>query len=107
MIDSPIRRDLSDAALARLMEILSVTLSPAVQCLAIAPNQVLWTSEVHDEHRRGVREAAGSYEVLAPDNVRVRTGTIDDVAQMIVMLCKAGPYLNGAIIPLDGGMSRY
>jgi NAD(P)-dependent dehydrogenase (short-subunit alcohol dehydrogenase family) len=97
------------AALARLMEILSVTLSPTVQCLAIAPNQVLWASELHDKHRRAKREstAAGRYEILAPDNIRVRTGTVEDVAQMIVMLCKAGPYLNGAVIPLDGGMSRY
>src|SRR4051812_6769164 len=33
------------AGLARLVELLAVALSPVVQCLAVAPDRVLWTSE--------------------------------------------------------------
>jgi NAD(P)-dependent dehydrogenase (short-subunit alcohol dehydrogenase family) len=94
------------AALARLMELLAVALSPTVQCLAVAPDRVLWTADAHDAHQRGVRSAgADSGFVTMPDGVRFRTGSAADVAAMVVALASAGPYLNGAVIPLDGGKS--
>jgi NAD(P)-dependent dehydrogenase (short-subunit alcohol dehydrogenase family) len=92
-------------ALARLMELLAVALSPEIQCLAVAPDRVLWTSEAHDAHQRGVRDGTGF--VSFPDGTRLHTGTAEDVAAMVVALALAGPYLNGAIIPLDGGKSRW
>jgi NAD(P)-dependent dehydrogenase (short-subunit alcohol dehydrogenase family) len=93
------------AGLARLTELLSVALSPTVQCLAIAPDRVLWTSAEHDSHQRGRREDGNG--TVAVDDVHFRTGDEQDVAEMVVALCKAGPYLNGAVIPLDGGKSRH
>jgi NAD(P)-dependent dehydrogenase (short-subunit alcohol dehydrogenase family) len=93
------------AALARLTELLSVALSPTVQCLAVAPDRVLWTSAEHDAHQRGQRQEANGTVMV--DDVRFRTGTAEDVAELVVALCKAGPYLNGAVIPLDGGKSRH
>ena len=95
---------LAKAGLARLMELLAVALSPTVQCLAIAPDRVLWTSAEHDHHQRGTREPSDEFVVL--DGVRIRTGTAEDVANLLVDLCRAGAYLNGAVIPLDGGKSR-
>jgi NAD(P)-dependent dehydrogenase (short-subunit alcohol dehydrogenase family) len=93
------------AALARLMELLAVTLSPTVQCLAVAPDRVLWTSDDHDRHQRGSRDDEKG--LIDLDGVRFRTGTAEDVAQLVVTLCTASPYLNGAVIPLDGGKSRH
>jgi NAD(P)-dependent dehydrogenase (short-subunit alcohol dehydrogenase family) len=89
-------------ALARLMELLAVALSPTVQCLAVAPDRVLWTSAEHDDHQRGVRDGGA----VTVDGVTFRTGTAEDVARLVVDLCKSGAYLNGAVIPLDGGKSR-
>jgi len=98
---------LAKAGLARLMELLAVALSPAVQCTAIAPDRILWTSAEHDHHQRGVRAQDGAAAGLVElEGVRFRTGSAQDVAALVVELCKAGPYLNGAIIPLDGGKSR-
>lgn len=93
------------AGLARLTELLSVALSPTVQCLAVAPDRVLWTSSEHDAHQRGTREDVNG--TVTVDDVAFRTGTAQDVAELVVALCKAGPYLNGAVIPLDGGKSRH
>jgi hypothetical protein len=41
------------------------------------------------------------------DGVDFHAGTAADVAAMTVALCKSGAYLNGAVIPLDGGKSRH
>jgi NAD(P)-dependent dehydrogenase (short-subunit alcohol dehydrogenase family) len=97
---------LAKAGLARLMELLAVALSPTVQCLAIAPDRVLWTSAEHDHHQRGTRETGDDGELVTLSGVRFRTGTADDVAHLVVELCQAGSYLSGAVIPLDGGKSR-
>jgi NAD(P)-dependent dehydrogenase (short-subunit alcohol dehydrogenase family) len=93
------------AGLARLTEMLSVALSPTVQCLGVAPDRVLWTSAEHDSHQRGSREEANG--IVTVDDVAFRTGTAEDVARLVVALCKSGSYLNGAVIPLDGGKSRH
>jgi NAD(P)-dependent dehydrogenase (short-subunit alcohol dehydrogenase family) len=64
-------------ALARLMEALAVALSPNVQCLGVAPDRLL------------------------------DTGGAEDVATLIVELCRSSAFLNGAIVPLDGARSKY
>ena len=98
-----VSHSVAKAGLARLVELLAVALSPTIQCLAVAPDRVLWTSPEHDAHQRGAREEG----LVTLDGVPFRTGTADDVAHLIVDLCLAGPYLNGAVIPLDGGKSRH
>jgi NAD(P)-dependent dehydrogenase (short-subunit alcohol dehydrogenase family) len=104
-----VSHSVAKAALTRLMQVLSVALSPEIQCLAIAPGKVLWTSELHDKNERGVRESSedGACQVMPAGNLRIRTGTVTDLAELVLMLCEASPYLNGAVIPLDGGMSNY
>jgi NAD(P)-dependent dehydrogenase (short-subunit alcohol dehydrogenase family) len=91
------------AALGRLMELLAVALAPTVQCLGISPDRVLWTSAEHDASQRGDRQGG----LVTLDGVDFHAGTAADVAAMTVALCKSGAYLNGAVIPLDGGKSRH
>jgi NAD(P)-dependent dehydrogenase (short-subunit alcohol dehydrogenase family) len=97
---------LAKRALAHLTELLAVALSPTIQCVAIAPDRVLWTSEVHDAHQRGERDDGDGAETVVVEGVAFRTGNAADVARLVVALCEFGPYLNGAVIPLDGGKSR-
>jgi NAD(P)-dependent dehydrogenase (short-subunit alcohol dehydrogenase family) len=97
---------LAKRALADLTELLAVALSPTVQCLAIAPDRVLWTSPEHDRHQRGERSNGDGPGTVVVEDVAFRTGTAEDVARLVVDLCGFGPYLNGAVIPLDGGKSR-
>jgi NAD(P)-dependent dehydrogenase (short-subunit alcohol dehydrogenase family) len=97
---------LAKRALAHLTELLAVALSPTIQCLAIAPDRVLWTSAEHDRHQRGQRGDGEGPGTVVVEGVAFRTGTAADVARLVVELCEFGPYLNGAVIPLDGGKSR-
>jgi NAD(P)-dependent dehydrogenase (short-subunit alcohol dehydrogenase family) len=97
---------LAKRALAHLTELLAVALSPTIQCLAIAPDRVLWTSAEHDRHQRGQRRDGDGPGTVVVEGVAFGTGTATDVARLVVDLCEFGPYLNGAVIPLDGGKSR-
>jgi NAD(P)-dependent dehydrogenase (short-subunit alcohol dehydrogenase family) len=104
---------LAKCTLARMMELLAVALSPHVQCLVLAPDRVLAADEpaarqaapgaVHTA--RG--EATGDGLVTMPDGTQFRTGDAGDVASAVVWLCQSGRYLSGAVVPLDGGKSRY
>jgi NAD(P)-dependent dehydrogenase (short-subunit alcohol dehydrogenase family) len=97
-------------ALARLMEVLAVALSPHVQCLGLAPDRILDTdgSAGDNEALRGGRgEVASDGVVVLPGGQRFRTGNAEEAAAAVVELCRSSAYLNGAIIPLDGGKSRY
>jgi NAD(P)-dependent dehydrogenase (short-subunit alcohol dehydrogenase family) len=106
---------LAKCTLARMMELLAVALSPHVQCLVLAPDRVLGADEPAGAARPaaagGVHtargEATGDGLVTMPDGTRFRAGDPDEVASAVVWLCQSGRYLNGAVVPLDGGKSRY
>ncbi len=99
---------IAKAALGRLIEVLSVALAPKVQCLALCPGQILGsTGGSNDALREGRGERPQDGFVAMPDGTRFPTGTADDLAEMLVAVCAAGPYLSGALIPLDGGKSKF
>jgi NAD(P)-dependent dehydrogenase (short-subunit alcohol dehydrogenase family) len=104
---------LAKCTLARMMELLAVALSPHVQCLALAPDRVLAVDEpvAQQAAAGGVHAARGEANrnglVIMPGGAQFRTGDADDVASAVVWLCQSGRYLNGAVVPLDGGKSRY
>jgi NAD(P)-dependent dehydrogenase (short-subunit alcohol dehydrogenase family) len=104
---------LAKCTLARMMELLAVALSPHVQCLVLAPDRVLAVNEppAHQAAAHGVHaargEATGDGLVTMPGGSKFRTGDAGDVASAVVWLCQSGRYLNGAVVPLDGGKSRY
>jgi NAD(P)-dependent dehydrogenase (short-subunit alcohol dehydrogenase family) len=98
------------AALARLIEVLAVTLAPTVQCIGIAPDRILdsdGTGGSNDALRHGRGEEVEDGCVVMPGGQRFPHGSAEEVAGMIAELCRSSRYLSGAIIPLDGGKSRY
>ena len=88
----------SKAALIGLTRALAVELAPEVRCVGISPGQVAWPPEYTPEQRSKL-------------NARIpmsRGGTPEDIARLVRFLILDGGYINGAIIPVDGGLScRY
>lgn len=84
------------AGLARLMQLLAVALSPQVQCLTVCPAEILPTGDP------GADEGARAYT-----DVELLAGSPADLVELVVYLSGSTPYLNGAIIPLDGAKSVY
>ncbi|MBA2320365.1 MAG: SDR family oxidoreductase, partial [Deltaproteobacteria bacterium] len=88
----------SKAALVMLVRAMAVELAPAVRTVGISPGQVAWP-ESYDE---ALRERLTRRIPLA------RAGTPEDVARLVRFVALEGHYLNGAVVPLDGGLaSRY
>lgn len=100
---------LAKSAMGRLVELLAVALSPHVQTLGVAPDKVLVTEPDSDNQQHPVvrgESISGSY-VTVPGGVQFRTGTAEEVASAVVELARSSAYVNGVILPLDGGKSRY
>jgi pteridine reductase len=86
----------SKAALVMLVKAMAVELAPAVRTCGVSPGQVAWP-ETYDE---ALRE-----RILRRIPLR-RVGTPEDVAVTIRFLATEGRYLNGVIVPVDGGLSQ-
>lgn len=88
----------SKAGLAMLVKAMAVELAPAVRTLGISPGQVAWP-ESYDEALRARLQQRIPLK---------RAGSPEDVARLVRFLALEGHYLNGAIVPLDGGLGvRY
>lgn len=88
----------SKAGLVMLVRAMAVELAPRVRTVGVSPGQVVWP-ETYDEARRAR---------LAKRIPMGRVGTAEDVARLVRFIAAEGFYLNGAILPVDGGLSsRY
>ncbi|MCB9681795.1 MAG: SDR family oxidoreductase [Alphaproteobacteria bacterium] len=88
----------SKAALVMLTKALAVELAPAVRCVGISPGQVAWPPD-YDEDKR---------ERIARRIPMGRVGSPGDVARLVRFVAVEGAYLNGVILPVDGGLqARY
>jgi pteridine reductase len=86
------------AGLVMLVKALAVELAPAVRCVGVSPGQVAWP-EHYDEGRR---------DRLARRIPMGRVGEPQDVAALVRFLVLEAPYLNGVVVPVDGGLAaRY
>ena len=89
---------MSKAALVMLVRAMAVELAPAVRTVGVSPGQVSWPDDYDDERR--VR--------LMRRIPLARVGGPDDIARLVRFLATEGHYLNGVVIPVDGGLStRY
>lgn len=88
----------SKAGLAMLVKAMAVELAPAVRTVGVSPGQVAWPP-TYDEALRS------RLERRIPVG---RVGEPADVARAIRFLVTEAHYVNGAILPIDGGLgARY
>ena len=88
----------SKAGIAMLVKAMAVELAPAVRTVGISPGQVAWPDSYDENMRRRLsrRIPLG------------HAGTVEDVAKLVRFLTLEGHYLNGIIVPVDGGLGvRY
>jgi pteridine reductase len=97
--ERPIREhahySVSKAGLVMLVRAMAVELAPEVRTHGVSPGQVAWPP-TYDEAKR---------TRLAARIPMGREGRPEDVANLIRFLVWEGHYLNGAIVPVDGGLS--
>lgn len=100
--DRPVRGhahySVSKAGIAMLVKAMAVELAPAVRTVGIAPGQVAWPESYSAEKRAAItrRIPLG------------RPGSPEDVAVLVRFLATEAHYLNGVIVPVDGGLAaRY
>lgn len=88
----------SKAGLVMLVKAMAVELAPRVRTLGISPGQVAWPEWYEPEKRERIERRIPMRRVGAPE----------DVARLVRFLTTEAHYLNGAIIPVDGGLhARY
>lgn len=88
----------SKAGLVMLVKAMAVELAPAVRTVGISPGQVAWPEDYDESLRETLRRRI-------PMN---RAGTPEDVARLCLHVAVEGHYLNGVVIPVDGGLAcRY
>lgn len=84
----------SKAALAMLTQALALELGPAVRVNAVAPGNVLWSTNP-------VKAETGS--MVEQRTALARQGSPQDVADAVLFLLRDARYCSGVILPVDGG----
>jgi pteridine reductase len=88
----------SKAGLVMLVKAMAVELAPRVRTVGVSPGQVAWPESYDDALRaRLLRRIPMG-----------RAGSPEDVARLVRFVAMEAHYLNGVVIPVDGGLScRY
>ena len=86
----------SKAGLVMLVKAMALELAPAIRTVGISPGQVAWPPDYPDDKRERIRKRIPL----------LRAGTPHDVATLVRYLTLEGHYLNGIIVPVDGGLGK-
>jgi pteridine reductase len=96
--DRPVRGyahySVSKAGMIMLVKAMAVELAPSVRTVGIAPGQVVWPESYSQERR----------DKLTKRVPMGRVGSAEDVARLVRFLALEAHYLNGDVIPVDGGL---
>lgn len=100
-----IPHSIAKVGLVKLIESLAVALSPHIQCTALCPATIMTSavggySPVLKQRSEEINEETRTMTVNGQEIVM---GTPEQVAELIVFLCGCSNYMNGAVIPIDGG----
>lgn len=88
----------SKAALTMLVKSMAIELAPVIRTVGVSPGQVCWPEEYSAEKRAHLKRRIPME----------RAGTPAEIASLVRFLAVEGTYINGAVIPMDGGLSlRY
>jgi pteridine reductase len=88
----------SKAGLVMLVKAMAVELAPAVRTLGVSPGQVAWPPDYSEDKRARLARRIPLQRVGAPE----------DVATLVRFLALEAHYLNGIVMPVDGGLAcRY
>lgn len=86
----------SKAGLVMLVKAMALELAPAVRTVGISPGQVAWPPDYPSDKRERIRKRIPL----------LRAGTPHDVATLVRYVTLEGHYLNGIIVPVDGGLGK-
>jgi len=87
---------MAKAGLMMLTRSLAGELAPSVRVNGIAPGAILWPEQNMD---------ATTQETILDRIPLARSGRPEDIANTVLFLVRDAPYINGQIIPVDGGRS--
>ncbi len=88
----------SKAGLVMLVKAMAVELAPAIRTVGVSPGQVAWPETYDDPLREKLRKRIPLQRVGSPE----------DVASLVRYLVTRAHYLNGVVVPVDGGLAvRY
>ena len=94
---------IAKTGLAKLMQSLAVALSPNIQCSAICPASFYVAEPGLTDcfmKKRGAKYRDG---YIIENGIKIHKGNAEEVAELVVFLSGCSNYLNGAVIPIDGG----
>lgn len=86
----------SKAGIAMLVKAMAVELGPAIRTCGVSPGQVAWPDHYDDATRARLTRRIPLR----------RVGTPDEVAALVRFLAVEAHYLNGVIVPIDGGLHQ-
>lgn len=99
-----IAHSVAKVALVKVMEGLAIALSPYIQCTAVCPADILSSAGgLHIQASRGEELKGARKDTIEISGQTLRRGNPEQVAELIVFLSGCSSYMNGAVIPLDGG----
>jgi NAD(P)-dependent dehydrogenase (short-subunit alcohol dehydrogenase family) len=94
---------IAKTGLAKMMQGLAIAFSLDIQYSAICPASFLSSEGPQTETIAKSRGNVANARRLHTQGIDLYRGTPEDVAEMVVYLAGCSNYVNGAIIPLDGG----
>ncbi len=97
--DRPVRGyahySVSKAGLVMLVRAMAIELAPAIRTVGVSPGQVAWPEDYDDQKRAALLRRIPM----------ARVGEPGDVARLVRFLALEASYLNGIVVPVDGGLS--
>lgn len=84
----------SKAALVMLTRSLAQALGPEVRVNAVAPGNILWSTNP---------EKAETEAMVSERTSLARQGSPDDIAKAVLYLLRDADYVSGTVLPVDGG----
>ena len=104
---------IAKTGLAKLMQSLAITLSPNIQCNAICPASIYPSESEKDQSESLIKEKDAKFQEdftiintntnFDASGIKIHKGSAKEVAELVVYLSGCSNYLNGAVIPIDGG----